>query len=165
MPSLMLLRHAKSDWGADFGDDRSRPLNRRGLRSAEAMGRFIADCGLAPELMLVSPAVRTASTAELAMESGGWGCRLERTPGLYGADPSYVLTLIRGVSGVERVMVVGHEPAMSGFVEKMTGSRLRMPTAALASLSLTYGRWADASWGAAEVELYVRPRLLAGARR
>lgn len=161
----MLLRHAKSDWGAAFDDDRNRPLNGRGVRSAQAMGRFIAGCGLAPELVLVSPAVRTAATADLAMESGGWGCRLERTPGLYGADPSYVLALIRGVTGVERLMVVGHEPAMSGFVEKMTGSRLRMPTAALASLSLTYGRWADASWGAAEVELYARPRLLTGGRR
>lgn len=165
MASLMLLRHAKSDWSASYADDRARPLNGRGVRSAEAVGRFVADCGLAPELVLVSPAVRTVTTAELAKEAGGWECRLERAPGLYGADPSYVLSLIRGISGVERLMVVGHEPTMSGFLEKMTGSRLRMPTAALASLSLAYGRWEELSWGASEVEMYARPRLLTADRR
>ena len=165
MPSLMLLRHAKSDWTAAFADDRDRPLNERGIRSAKAVGRFAADHGLAPELILTSPAVRTVTTAELAMAAGEWDSRLERAPGLYGADPHYVLSLIRGVSGVERLMVVGHEPTMSGFLDAMSGSRLRMPTAALASLRFSRGRWADASWGAAEIELYVRPRLLAAASR
>ena len=161
----MLLRHAKSDWKADYRYDRERPLNKRGVRSARAVGRFVADYRLIPDLVLTSPAVRTATTADLAASAGGWDTEIVRVPEIYGADPADLLHLIRGVSGVERLMVVGHEPTMSGFLGNMSGSYVRVPTAALASLRLTYGRWADAAWGTAELELFVRPRLLLKAPR
>ena len=156
----MLLRHAKSDWKGDYGHDRERPLNKRGVRSAQAVGRFVARYGLTPELVLTSPAVRTATTANLAADAGSWNSDIVSVPDLYGAEPNTVLSLIREIDGAERVMVVGHEPTMSGFVGRMTGSHLRVPTAALASLRLFYSRWADSGWGTAEVELYIRPRLL-----
>lgn len=160
MPSLMLLRHAKSDWKADYGHDRERPLNKRGVRSARAVGRFVERYGLAPDLVLTSPAVRAATTADLASEAGSWKSKIVTVPELYGAEPNRVLSVVRGINDAERVMVVGHEPTMSGFVGRMTGSNLRVPTGALASLRLFYSRWADLGWGTAEVELYIRPRLL-----
>lgn len=160
MPSLMLLRHAKSDWKADYGHDRERPLNKRGVRAARAIGRFVERYELVPDLVLTSPAVRTATTADLASEAGNWKSEIVAVPDLYGASPGRVLSLVRGIDGADRVMVVGHEPTMSGFLGRMTGSHLRVPTASLASLRLFYGRWADLGWGAAEVELYIRPRLL-----
>ena len=156
----MLLRHAKSDWTADYRNDRERPLNKRGIRSARAVGRFVAAYGLVPDLVLTSPAVRTVSTTELAAATGKWDSEIEVVPELYGAGPGDVLRLVRGVSGVERLMVVGHEPTMSGVLGQMSGSFLPVPTAALASLRLAHGRWADTSWGTAHLELFVRPRLL-----
>ena len=161
----MLLRHAKSDWNADYVCDRERPLNKRGVRSARAVGRFVANYGLVPDLVLTSPAVRAATTVDLAASTGEWNTDIVVVPELYGADPADVLHLVRGVSGVERLMVVGHEPTMSGFLGNMSGSYVRVPTAALASLRLTYGRWAGIAWGTAELELFVRPRLLLKARR
>ena len=160
MPALMLLRHAKSDWRADYRHDRDRPLNKRGVRSARAIGRFVELHGLVPDLVLTSPAVRTATTADLAAEAGTWQSEIVAVPDLYGAEPNRLLSLIRGINDVDRVMVVGHEPTMSGFVGRMTGSHLRVPTATLTCLRLFYGRWADLGWGTAEVELYIRPRLL-----
>lgn len=161
----MLLRHAKSDWRADFGHDRERPLNKRGVRSARAIGRFVERYGLVPDLVLTSPAVRTATTADLASEAGNWKSEIVAVPDLYGAEPGRVLNLVRGVNDAGRVMVVGHEPTMSGFLGQMTGSYVRVPTATLASLRLTYGRWADLGWGTAELELYMRPRLLLKRKR
>lgn len=161
MPTLMILRHAKSDWKAEYGADRERPLNKRGIRSAKAVGRFVADHDLIPDLVLTSPAVRAASTARLAASAGEWGTRIVEVPDLYGADPSYVLHLIRHVEDAPRLMVVGHEPTMSGLLERMSGSYLRVPTGTLASLNLRSTRWADIGWGTGELELYVRPRLLA----
>lgn len=160
MPSLMLLRHAKSDWKAGFTYDRERPLNKRGMRSARAIGRFVAENGLVPDLVLASPAVRTATTAELAAAAGGWDSPIEAVPELYGADPATALLIVRAAPRVERLMLVGHEPTMSGLIEYMSGSRLRVTTATLASLRLTRGRWKDAGGGTAELELLVRPRLL-----
>ena len=156
----MLLRHAKSDWKTDYGHDRERPLNKRGLRAARAIGRFVERYELVPDLVLTSPAVRTATTAHLASEAGKWKSEIVAVPDLYGASPRRVLNLARELDDVERLMVVGHEPTMSGFVGRMTGSHLRVPTASLTSLRLFYSRWADLGWGTAEVELYIRPRLL-----
>ena len=161
----MLLRHAKSDWKADYGPDRERPLNKRGVRSARAVGRFVAHYGLVPDLVLTSPAVRAATTADLAAEAGSWTSEIVTVPDLYGAAPNGVLGLVRGINGADRVMVVGHEPTMSGFIGRMTDSHLRVPTGALASLRLFYSRWADSGWGTAEVELYIRPRLLLKGKR
>lgn len=160
MPPLMLLRHAKSDWNAEYGADRERPLNKRGVRSARAVGKFVADYGLVPDLALTSPAVRAADTVHIAASTGGWKTRIVTVSGLYGADPSYVLHVIRRVEDTRRLMVVGHEPTMSGFLERMSGSYLRVPTGTLASMIVRSTRWADVGWGTAELELFVRPRLL-----
>ena len=160
MPRLMLLRHAKSDWKADYGYDHERPLNKRGRRAARAVGEFVTAHGLAPDLVLTSSAVRTRTTTELAASAGNWNTEIVTVADLYGADLTTVLDLVKGVSGVNRLMVVGHEPTMSGFLGRMSGSRLRVTTATLAVLRLYSDRWADAAWGTAEVELYVRPKLL-----
>ena len=172
MPALMLLRHAKSDWNAEYGTDRERPLNKRGVRSARAVGRFVADHGLVPDLALTSPAVRAADTVRIAASTGEWKTRIVPLSGLYGADPSYVLHVIRQIKDIRqlqdirqveyarRLMVVGHEPTMSGFLERMSGSYLRVPTGTLASLILRSTRWTDVGWGTGELELFVRPRLL-----
>ena len=38
MTRLILMRHAKSDWGDVALEDHERPLNKRGRRSATALG-------------------------------------------------------------------------------------------------------------------------------
>lgn len=156
----MLMRHAKSNWKADYGHDRERPLNKRGVRAARAVGRFVSHYEMVPDLVFTSPAVRATTTAVLAAEAGSWNTEIVTVPDLYGAEPSRVLSLAKRITEADRAMVVGHEPTMSGFLSRMTGSQLRVPTGTLASLRLFYGRWADLDWGAAEVELYIRPRLL-----
>lgn len=160
MPDLMLLRHAKSDWKARYGTDQDRPLNKRGIRSARAVGEFVARYGLTPELVLASPAVRTRTTAELAAEAGGWNSPIEVVPRLYGADHGDVLELVRVVTGVERLMVVGHEPTMSGVLEYLTGHRIRVTTATLAYMRPGLGSWSDLARGTARLDLLIRPRLL-----
>ena len=160
MPDLILLRHAKSDWTARYGADQSRPLNKRGVRSARAVGEFISRYRLAPELVLASPAVRTQTTAELAAEAGGWDSRIEVAPELYGAGPADVLQLVQKVTRVERLMVVGHEPTMSGVLEYLTGHQIRVTTATLAYMRSRYVSWSDLGRGSARLELLIRPRLL-----
>ncbi|RZI88087.1 MAG: phosphohistidine phosphatase, partial [Microbacterium sp.] len=42
MTTLVLVRHAKSDWGDPGLDDHDRPLNDRGLRDAPAVAARLA---------------------------------------------------------------------------------------------------------------------------
>ena len=55
--TLVVLRHAKSDWSTGL-DDRHRPLADRGRRQAPEAGRWLAEHGPAPDHVVVSPAVR-----------------------------------------------------------------------------------------------------------
>ena len=71
--------------------------------------------------------------------------------------------MVREVTGAERLMVVGHEPTMSGVVEYLTGHRIRVTTATLAYRRSGYASWSDLAYGTARLELLIRPRLrLAG---
>ena len=65
MAVLLIMRHAKSDWSVGGMTDHERPLAPRGVEAAGAMGRFLARCGQAPELVFTSTAERARATAEL----------------------------------------------------------------------------------------------------
>ena len=62
--TLLLLRHAKSDYPDDVADH-ERPLAPRGVRDAPHTGTWLADAGRVPDLVLCSDALRTRQTYEL----------------------------------------------------------------------------------------------------
>ena len=59
---LILLRHAKSSWDSGAKRDFDRPLNKRGLRNAPRMGRWLKEKGLVPDHIVSSPAKRAEFT-------------------------------------------------------------------------------------------------------
>jgi len=80
---LMLLRHGKSDWSADYQLDLDRPLAKRGKKAARAVGMFLDKTGQTPELILQSPARRASQTLAHAIEAGGWSCSCRVMHALY----------------------------------------------------------------------------------
>jgi len=48
MKTLVLMRHAKSNWSGDLSDF-DRPLNERGIRSARALGNWLRVNDLLPD--------------------------------------------------------------------------------------------------------------------
>lgn len=107
--TLLLLRHAKSDYPAGVADH-ERPLAARGRREAELAGDWLRAHTPAVDAVLCSTATRTRQTLERA--------RIEApvvfADRLYDATPAAVIKEINGVdTDVETLLVVGHEPAMS----------------------------------------------------
>ena len=164
MKTLFVMRHAKSDWGVAFGDDHERPLARRGVKAARRMGRFLTDAGAAPQLVVSSTAVRALTTAELAAEAGDWGCPIVTTRKLYASDVESVLERVgKTRTGVERLLIAGHEPTWSTLVAWLIGGgQVRMPTAAVACLDLPHGEWTDLAPGTCELRWLMTPRMLKG---
>lgn len=160
MPQLLIMRHAKSDWGEPAAADHARPLAPRGVRAAKRMGRLLTDAGAAPDLVLTSTAVRARTTAELAAEAGVWSAPIEARGSLYGATAADVVTELAAANLPDRVMVVGHEPTSSELVALLSGGgRVRMPTAAVACIELT-GSWADLAPGRGRLRWLVTPSLV-----
>ena len=78
MKTLVLMRHAKSNWSGD-SPDFDRPLNPRGVSSARALGNWLRVNDLLPDFALVSAAKRTVETfKELKIK-----CPFEKKKKLY----------------------------------------------------------------------------------
>jgi len=163
MKSLLFFRHGKSDWEADYGHDHDRPLAQRGRKAAHKMGKFLARIDQMPDSIVSSSAVRARGTVAGAMKSGHWPeCAIRVTQQLYGATQENVLKQICSeADSTERLMLVGHEPALSGTISSLIGGgSVHFPTAALARVDLDIEHWQNASFGIGSLRWFVVPRAL-----
>ncbi len=160
---LLLLRHGKSDWNAEFASDHERPLAKRGRRASDTIGRWVAKTGHVPQLALTSTAVRARDTLARAIDAGGWEVEVRELPALYMAAADDVLSLVRELDeDPSTLLVAGHQPTLSNVVAlAVGGGAARMPTCGLSCLRLASGSWRHARPGAFELEWHVNPRLLA----
>ena len=156
MSAVIFLRHAKSDWHAGSSTDIERPLNKRGRQAAAAVGRFLAEAGRVPDLVLCSPAAQTRQTLELAMQAGSWTSPAETADDLYYGSVSHMIALA-SQRRAPVTMLVGHEPTTSAAIGRLTGAALRMPTAALAQVTLNPDNSGQLDW-------LIPPRLLTDRR-
>lgn len=156
MSRLYLLRHAKSSWKDASLPDHDRPLAPRGRRASKAIGRYLRDQDVVPELVLCSSAKRARQTLE-RLGPAGLDARIE--PELYGASAHELLARLRSVpEQVGSVMLIGHNPAMQQLAYELAGLDDKFPTAALATLECSGWRTLEH----AELVDFVRPRELEG---
>jgi phosphohistidine phosphatase len=159
MKTLFILRHAKSSWTDPDLADFDRPLNERGESDAPFMGRVMAQRGLVPDLILSSPAARAKRTAELAKEAALFECPLLFDDRIYEASPQTLRAVAAGVDDkVERLMIVGHNPGMEGFVKFLTGRAESMSTASIAVIELDIDRWSEIDAGSGSLTDVLRPK-------
>jgi 2,3-bisphosphoglycerate-dependent phosphoglycerate mutase len=73
MGTLVLLRHAESEWNAKglFAGWADVRLAANGRQEAEAAGRMIADAGLRPDVVHTSVLTRTVQTANIMLDIAG----------------------------------------------------------------------------------------------
>ena len=162
MRTLLLLRHAKSDWEAPFGRDHDRPLNARGRRAAALIGETLARLELVPDVVLTSSAVRARTTVELAMAAGKWRSAVEVLPSLYDSSPAVVLGEIRRApASAGTLLVAGHQPVWSALASELIGGgQLHLPTAGLVAIEFDLPSWSLAAPGRGTLAWFVVPRML-----
>ncbi|MFG1931236.1 SixA phosphatase family protein [Mycobacterium sp. NPDC048908] len=109
--TLLLLRHAKSDYPPGVADH-ERPLAPRGEREAALVGDWLRAHAPAVDAVLCSTATRTRQTlARTRIDAP-----VDYLDRLYDATPGTVIEEINRVdAGVETLLVIGHEPAMSAL--------------------------------------------------
>jgi phosphohistidine phosphatase len=169
MVTLSLLRHAKSAWNLPGLRDFDRLLAPRGEKAAPRMGRFIAENGLEPDLILCSPAARAKATLELVLPELAARPDVQFTEGLYGMGPGDMLRLIRALpQSCRHAMLVGHNPAMQALALDLAGVGdagaiealgAKFPTGALAVFDFDCG-WAEIAPGGGTLRLFMTPRAL-----
>lgn len=170
MKSVLLLRHAKSDWGDQNLADFDRPLTGRGLKDAPGMGQVLADLDFRPDKILSSPARRARQTAELLAEACDYKQSIEWHKSFYEGGCDDLLSALRRLpASLERVMLVGHNPAMEetattllagAETQEQENLAIRMPTAALVCLDLPITTWAYLEPGKAVLRWFLIPKLV-----
>ena len=169
MLTLMLLRHAKSDWSGAGVPDFERGLTPRGQRAGLAMGLFMAKRKLLPELVLCSPARRAVATWELLGPHLNPAPQLVMDKALYDfGDGGNLLKLLRLRGGhAGSVLIVAHNPALQELARCLVGVgdkplrealEQKYPTAALAVITLPASDWSLAEEGTGTLVEFIRPR-------
>jgi phosphohistidine phosphatase len=119
---LMVVRHAKARQPGPGDVDHERPLTKRGMDDARALGKWLADQVGRVDLVLTSSAVRAVQTWQGAAEAVSGSPTVDVLDELYQSDPGTVLRAVRRVDDdVRRLVVVGHEPTQSALVLALAG--------------------------------------------
>ncbi|MFN2453526.1 MAG: histidine phosphatase family protein [Pyrinomonadaceae bacterium] len=162
MKTLLLLRHAKSSWADADQADFDRPLNERGQKAAPLIGRFMRKQKLHPDLILSSPAERARQTAALVIKAASLdSVELRYDARIYEASAARLLEIIAQIEErASEVLLVGHNTGMEDFVRQLTGESRRMPTAALAHITLDIEKWSKAREGTGTLDWLVKPKKL-----
>jgi phosphohistidine phosphatase len=152
---LWLLRHAEAE-PHGVRVDFDRRLTARGEEQARAAGVAMARMQASFDAVLFSPRVRARQTAEIAAEGLGEDARAVlsvHAPLAGGFQADQALEAVTSVEGEQRVLLVGHEPDLSGVVADLTGGRVDLKKGGLAVVRLEGAR--------GELAVVMRPRELA----
>ncbi|MBY6002771.1 histidine phosphatase family protein [Salipiger bermudensis] len=160
MKRLILMRHAKSDWSSG-GADHQRPLNKRGRKSAKALGDWLRAQGLVPDQALCSSATRTRETLDL-LDVHATTRHEDR---LYHAGPVAMLKCLNEAEG-DTVIMVGHNPGIAEFADELMAEPPRhprfadYPTGATLVAEFEIDDWAQLQPATGRAAAFVIPREL-----
>jgi phosphohistidine phosphatase len=172
MKTLLLLRHAKSDWGTPGCDDHERTLAVRGRAAAPKMGASMRERGLRLDLVLCSTAVRCRQTLELLGDVvEGIQASIERE--LYLASGTRLIGRVQRLDdSVNSVLLIAHNPGMADAAHMLAGGgdkkarnelAEKFPTAALAEITFDTRHWNAIGPSLGTLKSFVRPADLTDA--
>jgi phosphohistidine phosphatase len=162
MKTMVIARHAKSDWGKGLRDH-DRPLNRRGKNDAPRMGRAIRQLGFLPDLIITSSAVRAKTTADMVAKEAGYQQSLKVDPRLYEAGYEEITLMLQALPDkFGKVMVFGHNPIieqMASYLLQMAGG-IVIPTSGMVCMEARIQSWSDLKPGHCSLKWLLIPRLI-----
>lgn len=122
MKELFILRHAEAISAKFNTSDFDRQLSDDGVLEARQLGKKCKEMHLLPSLIYSSSARRALTTAIIFAEETGFPQdKIVVLPALYDIHPDQLMDIILETSDdFSRVMVVGHNPVLSVFLNIYT---------------------------------------------
>jgi phosphohistidine phosphatase len=152
---LWVLRHADAE-PHGTREDSARRLTPRGEAQARTAGVALARIQTGFDAVLFSPKTRARQTAELAAQAWSESQRAvlqEHAPLAASFGAAQALDALAGLDADAHVLLIGHEPDLSGTVAELTGGRVEMKKGGVAVVRL------EGVGG--ELAVVLRPRELA----
>ena len=161
---LVLVRHAKT---ADGTPDILRQLAPQGRVHAAAIGKWLAEYGVLPDRVVVSPAKRAQETWQLLAPALNAEPRVVTDDRIYDNNAHNLLEIARETDDpFNTLMLIGHNPSMQELavlLDDSTGDAAarefvtgKFPTSATALFAVS--EWADLRAHAATLLAAAAPR-------
>jgi phosphohistidine phosphatase len=145
MKTLILVRHAKSDWGYEFLKDIDRPLNERGYRDAYQQSKWFLDRFEAPQIIVSSPAIRAISTALIFARTLKYNeQKILIKHGIYDTTTDDFLSNIYSLSNdIDSAMFFGHNPTITNLANLISKDKFfdNIPTCGIVIFKFEIDRW------------------------
>lgn len=121
---IYFLRHANAGEPKSNPErDDKRPLDKLGIEQSHDVGRALAAMDVAVDAIISSPLPRATQTAAVVGNEIGYKDKLVTDAALRpGATFEQFQELLHRHSRREAIMVVGHNPNMTEFLNKFVGS-------------------------------------------
>lgn len=146
MKTLILVRHAKSDWSHEGLSDLERPLNDRGKRDAPEMAKRLKEKISSIDLFLSSTAKRAKKTAKYFMEEYGVDKdKLQVDARLYeDVTAAYDAVLISLENKYDTVALFAHSPTIGNYANAMTNVHTdNIPTCGMFAVQADAATWGE----------------------
>lgn len=142
--TLLLMRHGKSSWKDKSLPDKKRPLKKRGAVASANIGEILKENELIPQIILSSPALRASQTAEIVAKVCDFSNKITYVDSFYMGEPNDFFKYLRNLDdGMERVLIIAHNPGLEALMQILDGKVDALPTSAMAYISLGINHWSD----------------------
>lgn len=143
--TIIIVRHAKSDWSNGELSDFERPLNARGKRDIPIMASYLIQHYPSIDLAIASDSVRTTETIEGIKKYGYTIAQLSYNHKLYLASKETIETIISETpETTTTILICAHNPGVSDFVQSMCGlDFFDMPTLGIVYIEVEIEQWTD----------------------
>lgn len=158
--SLLVVRHAKSDWKVDVSDF-DRPLNHRGFEDAPKMAKNILKKGVIINQIISSPAIRAFSTAKLIAENWDFDVKkIVLNQEIYEASVQTLLKIVNEIdSKINSVALFGHNSGITDFVNYLSNAEIaNIPTCGAVLISFPFDDWKMISKNTGELLFFDYPK-------
>ncbi len=149
MKELVLVRHAKSDWGNETLKDIDRHLNERGYEDAYLLSKWYQKNHSMPDLIISSTATRALNTALIfarELEFNMVNFTLEKN--IYESKASTLLSVIKKQGDTKNtIMLFGHNPGITDLFNELSKDVYfdNIPTCGIVSLGFDTNSWNEIS--------------------
>lgn len=147
MKTLVLVRHAKSDWGGEGLKDIDRPLNERGYDDAYRLSEWFFKNHHVPQKFISSDATRAFSTAAIFARNLAYPANdILIDPQIYESTSEILKKVIANIdNSFDYVALFGHNPGITNLVNDLTQELFfdNIPTCGIVCLEFDVKDWKD----------------------
>lgn len=156
MKTLILVRHAKSDWPEDT-EDFDRPLAEKGIADARKMAIWLHDQHIQIDKMVTSPALRALETCKIF--NSEFETEIETAPKLYNpTEAGFEAAIYHLSDDVDSVALFSHNNGISNFANSLTDEIFIFPTCGIAAFQLDCDTWGDLEIAEKKKLFFVEPK-------